>query len=116
MISPKVAEATDTVVARSTPSPSRIGPNDPAVPCPPTIGIDPVARPSNGDNRKAVARDTPTIFCKMTSKMARSKKVITFLPPCFNKAKLAVNPILVKNVVMNRFCKDVSKFMAARLV
>ena len=116
IINPKVAEATATVVALATPIPSSIGPNDPAVPCPPTIGMDPVQRPSKGFKLKSEVSMTPIVFCKVTSNAARPRKIITCLPPYFKILKLAVNPILVKKAVINKFCKLISRLIVAKFV
>lgn len=47
-ISPKVAAAVQIVVAPAILKSSRTGPNAPAVPWPPTIGIEPVHMPMSG--------------------------------------------------------------------
>ena len=47
-IRPKVAPAVQRVVAPEIPKSSRIGPKAPAVPWPPTIGMEPVHKPTRG--------------------------------------------------------------------
>ena len=71
-----VAEAMATTLALATPSSSSIGPKEPAVPWPPTIGMEPVARPSLGSRPNADARPAPRQFCNITITTARSRKTM----------------------------------------
>ena len=61
IIRPNVAEANDTVVAPDTPISSRRGPKEPAVPCPPIIGIEAVQRPRRGSKLNSFAKAAPNV-------------------------------------------------------
>ena len=113
---PNVAEAKETVVAPATPISSNNGPKEPAVPCPPTIGIDPVHKPNNGLRLNTVAKEAPKASCNTTKSIAKARNIPTLIPPFFNIFKLAVYPILVKNAVIKIFWSVISKFIVAILV
>ena len=53
---------------------------------------------------------------KTIKSIANPKNIITLIPPFFKILKLAVNPTLAKNIVINKFCNVVSKVIVAKLV
>ena len=65
--SPKVAAARAMVLALSSPASSRIGAQVALVPCPPTMGMEPVARPTSGLIPITLLKTTPRPFCSTTS-------------------------------------------------
>ena len=111
IIRSNVTETTETVVEPIMPRYSRIVTNKPDVPWPHIIGIDPVQRSSSGFRLKSDERVTPKIFGIITNSIERIRNVITFISISFNSLILTVNPILVKNVVINIFWSVVYKFI-----
>ena len=88
-IRPKVAAAVQTVVAPSLPMLSKTGPKAPAVPCPPTIGMDPVQSPTSVGMRKSFARPIARKFWEMISRMTRPKNTANAFPPLRSTFKFA---------------------------
>ena len=88
-ISPKVAPAVQRVVAPLIPKSSRTVPKAPAVPCPPTIGIDPVHKPTSGLILRILERPTASKFCEKISTITSPRKTINAFPPLFNTFKFA---------------------------
>ena len=87
--SPNVAAAVQIVVAPDILKSSKTGPNAPAVPCPPTIGMEPVHIPINllSPNREA----TPTAkkFCANIRTTTNNTNTINDFPPFFKTLRLA---------------------------
>ena len=86
---PKVAAAVQMVVAPFMFKSSSTGPKAPAVPCPPTIGIEPVHMPISGFKFKSFASPTAVKFCNMISTITSPKNTMSDLPPLFNTLRFA---------------------------
>ena len=78
-----------SVVAPATPKSSSTGPNAPAVPWPPTIGMEPVHRPIIGEMPNRSASPTARKFWHKISATTSPKKMISDLPPLFSTLRLA---------------------------
>ena len=88
-IRPKVAPAVHKVLAPETPKSSRTGPKAPAVPCPPTIGIEPVQRPTRGLIWSSFASPTARKFWERINAITSPRKMISDLPPLFSTFRFA---------------------------
>ena len=86
---PNVAAAVQSVDAPEIPKSSSTGPNAPAVPCPPTIGIEPVLSPISGLTPTNFANPTETRFWLIISTITQTKNTTRLNPPLFNTFKLA---------------------------
>ena len=101
IIRPNVAPAVQSVVAPIIPKSSSTGPNAPAVPWPPTIGIEPVHSPTSGLMCKSFASPTAKKFCERIRPMTSPRKIISAFPPLFNTFKFAWKPTEVKKNTMH---------------
>ncbi|MPM44012.1 hypothetical protein SDC9_90690 [bioreactor metagenome] len=90
---PNVAAANVIVVAFANPACSRTGAKAADVPCPPVIGMEPVAIPINGSTPISLAIMAPKPFCNNTNTDDTIRNVITLTPPFLRSFILAVNPI-----------------------
>ena len=97
---PKVAAAVQMVVAPFMFKSSSTGPKAPAVPCPPTIGIEPVHMPISGFKFKSFASPTAVRFCNMIRVITSPKNTMSDLPPLFNTLRFAWKPTDVKKNTM----------------
>ncbi len=88
-ISPKVAAAVHIVVAPCTLKSSSTGPNAPAVPCPPTIGMEPVHIPISELRPNNFESPTATKFCVNISTITSPRNTIKDFPPFFNTLRFA---------------------------
>ena len=115
-IRPNVAAAVQIVVAPEMLKSSRTGPKAPAVPWPPTIGIEPVHKPINGSSPNNF--DTPTAkpFWKIISKITSARKIIKDFPPLFKTFKFAWKPTDVKKNTMQTSLKVSSNENSAKPV
>lgn len=80
-IRPNVADAVHIVVAPLTLRLSSTGPKAPAVPWPPTIGIDPVHKPINGLMCRTPEIPSASRFWRTIKKISRTRNIISDLPP-----------------------------------
>ena len=71
------------------PKSSSTGPKAPAVPWPPTMGMEPVHSPTSGFTPIRLARPTARKFWLMISTMTMPRKTIIALPPLFSTFRLA---------------------------
>ena len=88
-IKPNVAAAVHNVLAPFTPKSSRTGPNAPAVPCPPIIGIEPVQSPTSGLMCKSFASPIAMKFWHKINAITNPRKTINDFPPLFSTFKFA---------------------------
>ena len=89
VIRPKVAAAVQMVVAPWILKSSSTGPKAPAVPCPPTIGMEPVHIPINGFNPNSLDNPTARKFWVIIRVMTSPKNTAMDFPPLFKTFKLA---------------------------
>jgi len=68
---------------------SSTGPKAPAVPCPPTIGMEPVHIPINGFNPNSLDNPTARKFWVIIRAMTSPKNTAMDFPPLFKTFKLA---------------------------
>jgi len=92
---PNVAAANVIVFAAVSPKFSNGTENTADVPCPPVIGIEPVAIPIKGLIPKNLQIMIPIPFCSTTRILETMSNFIVFTPPFFRRDILAVKPILV---------------------
>ena len=78
------------VVPASSPAFSRTGPQAAAVPFPPTMGMEPQARPTSGSTPMTLQIMTPSPFWNTTRILDRIKNTITCGPPFLSSFQLAV--------------------------
>ena len=88
-IRPNVAAAVHIVVAPLTLKSSSTGPNAPAVPCPPTIGIEPVHIPISESSPIILDKPTATPFCINISTITNPKNITIDFPPFLSTLRLA---------------------------
>ena len=81
---PKVAEAIATDVAPSTPIAFIVGPKAPALPWPPTMGMDPVHRESKGGTFNNLPIPRAIMFWQIIKQAIRTRNINICFPPCFN--------------------------------
>ena len=88
---------------------SSTGPKAPAVPWPPTIGIEPVHIPIRGSSPKALASPTAVTFWRSINTITSPRKTISDLPPLFKTLRFAWNPTDVKKNTIQTSRKVSSK-------
>ena len=88
-ISPNVAAAVHMVVVPCTLKSSSTGPNATAVPCPPTIGIEPVHIPISELSPRSFESPTATRFCVNISTITSPRNITIDFPPFLSTLRLA---------------------------
>ena len=71
------------------PKSSSTGPKAPAVPWPPTMGMEPVHRPTSGSICSRLASPTAIKFWLTISTMTTPRNTIIALPPLFSTFRFA---------------------------
>ena len=100
-INPNVAAAVQIVVAPLMLKSSKTGPKAPAVPWPPTIGMEPVHIPTRGLKPSSLAIPTASRFWDTIKAMTRNKNRINDFPPLRSTLRFAWNPTEVKKNTMH---------------
>ena len=114
---PKVAAAVHRVLAPSRPRSSSTGPKAPAVPCPPTMGMEPVHMPTAASTPITWEKPIAATFWRTISAVTQTRKIRRLTPPLFSTFRLAWKPTEVKNITIHTVfsvsSKDISMTPAA---
>ncbi len=105
---PTIAAAIATVAAPGTPACSNAGANARPVAGPPVSVTDPFSTPNSGCMPIGSAIRTPTRSARPRAPWRAAGRAATCGPPTLSSDRLAPNPTVVKNAIMNGACSRVS--------
>ena len=107
---PTIAAAIASVAAPGTPAAANAGAKARPVAGPPVSVTDPASTPNSGCMPIGIAMRTPTTFCDDGEhRREQEEAAATCGPPTCSSDRLAPNPTVVKNAIMNGACSRVSK-------